>query len=195
MSEYGHGISASETVGAPILLDVDEDAIDRARRLLDGIPAGWQKAVGSALKRAARHGETVGYRIATERYAINSGVLKQYTRNYNTLTDSMIKFGFKGTLIPLMYYDVSRSSDGHLRARVLRKGQYTTLERAFISTGLSYNRIRERVGPKRYPTRELYGPSAVNALSVAEVQVEDAVTEEFDKRIDHEIEVILNGWR
>lgn len=196
MSDYGNWISAGDDYWSDsILLDVDEDGIARAVELLEDIPGGWQKAVGSALKRAARHGETVGYRIATERYAINSGVLKQYTKHYNTLRYDLIRFGYKGNLIPLTYYDVSRSRSGKLRVRVLRGSPYKTLDRAFVSTGLSYNRIRERVGAERFPTRELYGPSAIDAIAAAEDKVENAVEEEFDKRIDHEIEAILNGWR
>lgn len=50
--------------------EIGEYKLDRVTKLLAGIPGGVYKAVGSAIKRAAQHGLTLGMRIVSEEYAI-----------------------------------------------------------------------------------------------------------------------------
>ena len=68
-----------------ITIDEIDESLDRVSKLLAGIPNGVYRAVGSALKRAARHGLTVGMKIVSEEYAISQGELKSRTRNINTI--------------------------------------------------------------------------------------------------------------
>lgn len=68
-----------------VMLDEIDDSLDRVSKLLAGIPDGVYRAVGSALKRSAQHGLTVGTKIVTEKYAISQGELKARTRNINTI--------------------------------------------------------------------------------------------------------------
>ncbi len=181
--------------GTDLILEIEGDGLERAAALLGGIPVGVQKAVGSALKRAAEHGATIGARLATERYVIGSGAIKRYLRHYNqALGGGMAwKFGYWGQRIPLIHYDTGVDGSGRVRTRVLRTSTKEILDHAFISTGMSYNRVRERTGQGRR-TRELYGPSAVSAISIHEDKVESAVQETFEKRIDHEIARVLNEY-
>ena len=187
--------------GAPFWIDVDDSGgIDKAYKLLSGLENhALEQAVGSAIKRAAMRGRTVGAKLATERYAIGQNVLKRYTKWYNhkayfSSGSFGWVFGYRGYLIPLSHYDTTVGSDGRVHTRVLKTSPKKILDHAFRSTGMAYNRIRERVGQDRYPTRELFGPSPVEALILNEDKVESAVLDEFDQRIDHEILRILNGW-
>lgn len=176
------------------------DGISRAYDILHGFGDRryYRKAVGSAMKRAAKHAQTIGYRAATKRYDINSGYLKQFTQYYNQAHgEDEWRFGFRGLLIPLAYYKIRKDSENRIQAHVLRGRRYVTLKNAFLSTGASYNRVRERITKARFPTRQFYGPSAVQGLNIVEREtgvVSKAVTEEFDKRIEHEILRIMNGW-
>ena len=65
--------------------DVGEHGLDRVTKLLAGIPDGVYRAVGSAVKRAAQHGRTVGMKIVSGEYAISQSELKSRTRNINTI--------------------------------------------------------------------------------------------------------------
>ncbi len=182
--------------GTDLFLEIDaDDGLDRAMALLGGIPVGVQKAVGSAVKRAAEHGATIGARLATERYVIGSGAIKRYLHHFNhDLGGGMAwRFGYWGYRIPLIHYDTDLDSSGRVRTRVLRTSTKEILDHAFISSGLSYNRVRERTGQGRR-TRELYGPSAVSTIALNEDKVEIAVQETFDKRIDHEIARALDKY-
>lgn len=46
-----------------ITIDEIDGSLERVSKLLAGVPDGVYRAVGSALKRAARHGLTVGMKI------------------------------------------------------------------------------------------------------------------------------------
>ena len=48
-----------------ITIDEIDGSLERVSKLLAGVPDGVYRAVGSALKRAARHGLTVGMKIVS----------------------------------------------------------------------------------------------------------------------------------
>jgi len=181
---------------------IGEEKLEHAAKVLAGIPAGVQKAVGSAFKRAAAHGLTVGMKIVSEEYAIGQNELKSRTRNINTVIKNgassiEVTFGYRGNVIPLLKFDTTYSKDGRVQTRVLRSSAKQALDNAFVAQVGSHRGVFERVGPKRFPVKELFGPSSVQAFYAHEETVDkmdEAISTEFDKRIDHEISRILNGW-
>ena len=54
------------SVAAGITVDIAEEGFDRVSALLAGIPGGANRAVGSALARAAAAGKTVAKRAVTQ---------------------------------------------------------------------------------------------------------------------------------
>lgn len=123
-----------------------EDNFGRAEALLNGIPGGVYKAVGSALTRAASAGKTEAKRAVAQEYTIGSGDF---------------------------------------------------LRHAFRANAGSHWGIYERVGAERFPIRQLYGPATTQMMySNEEVldAIEEKMAETFEKRIDHEILRVLNGW-
>lgn len=183
--------------------DVAESSLDRASKLLAGIPDGVYRAVGSAIKRAAQRGSTVGLKIVSEEYAISQGELKARTKNINTIVkDSAgsyeVTFGYRGNVIPLIKFDTKFGADGKVHTRVLRANAQQALENAFIARVGGHTGVFEREGPDRFPIRELFGPSAVQAFYNRE-ETTDKMYEEivntYESRIEHEILRVLNGWR
>lgn len=179
-----------------------ELSLDRAAKLLAGIPQGVYKAVGSAIKRAAAHGLTVGMRIVSEEYAIGQNELKSRTRNINTVVKDSgggitVEFGYKGNVIPLIKFDTRIHRDGRVYTRVLRSNSRQALDRAFRASVNGHTGIFERETDARTPIRELFGPSAVQAFYARESTVDkmhEALNAKYEERIDHEIMRILNGW-
>lgn len=97
--------------------EVGEYGLDRAAKLLAGISNGVYRAVGSAVKRAAQHGLTVGMRIVSEEYAISQSELKSRTKNINTVVKDgsgvySVTFGYRGNVIPLIKFDTKIGVDG-----------------------------------------------------------------------------------
>ncbi len=179
-----------------------EQQLDRAVKLLAGIPDGIYRAVGSAIKRSAQHGLTVGMKLVSGEYAIGQNELKRHTRNINTIikdgkTSVEVTFGYRGNVIPLMSFDTTVSRDGAVSARVLRSSAKETFDHAFRAKMGMHTGIYERLGPGRFPVKELFGPSAVQAFNSREETV-DKMDEEliktFEARIDREITRVLNGW-
>ena len=185
-----------------ITIDEIDDSLDRVSKLLAGIPDGVYRAVGSALKRSARHGLTVGMKIVSEEYAISQGELKARTKTINTVEKGsvgsyQITFGYRGNVIPLIKFDTKFGSDGRVHTRVLRANAQEVLENAFIAHMGGHTGVYEREGPQRFPVRELFGPSAVQAFYAHEEttdKMDEEILNTYEARIEHEILRVLNGW-
>ena len=58
--------------------------------------------------------------------------------------------------------------------------------------------LYERVTSARLPVEEKFGPSTPQMMDSdddLEQEVADKIRETFEKRLEHEISAILNGWR
>jgi hypothetical protein len=185
-----------------IYFDFDDKKLDRAQKLLAGIPDGIYRAVGSAIKRAAQHGLTVGMRIVSEEYAIGQDQLKSNTRHINTIVKDgkgsfEVTFGYRGNVIPLIRFDTQVGKDGNVSARVLRSNAKKALEHAFIANVGGHRGIFERESESRLPIKEIYGPSAVQAFYAREETVDkmdEEIRKTYEDRIEHEITRVMNGW-
>ncbi len=187
----------------PVYMDViGDNGLDRATKLLAGIPDGVYRAVGSAIKRSAQHGLTVGMKIVSEEYAIDQSELKRRTKNINIIEkigpgSYEVDFGYRGSVIPLIKYDTKVRNDGRIETRVLRQNARQQLDHAFIAQMGSHTGIFERETDERFPVRELFGPSAVQAFYAREKTTDkmgDALRDTYELRIEHEITRVLNGW-
>lgn len=98
------------SIAAGITVDIAEEGFDRVSALLAGIPGGANRAVGSALARAAAAGKTVAKRAVTQEYAISSSEFSNRTKNINNIQrgsngEVSINFGYRGSVIPLRVFD------------------------------------------------------------------------------------------
>ena len=182
--------------------EVGDIKMDRVTKLLAGITDGVYRAVGSAIKRSAQHGLTVGMKIVAEEYAITQGELKQRTRNINTvekvgLGSYEVTFGYRGNVIPLIRFDTRINQEGRVSARVIRTNARAALDNAFVATVNGHTGVFEREGASRLPIKELFGPSAVQAFYAREStgdKMEEEIRKTYEGRIEHEITRVLNGW-
>ncbi|MDE6837191.1 MAG: hypothetical protein K2P33_02210 [Acutalibacter sp.] len=179
-----------------------EENFSKAEALLNGIPGGVYKAVGSALTRAASAGKTEAKRAVAQEYTIGSGDFLRYTRNINHFVrggDGSVEvvFGFAGYPIPLMHFQMSIDGEGRPVAHVKRSNAPEVLRHAFRANAGSHWGIYERVGAERFPIRQLYGPATTQMMYSNENvldTIEEKMAETYEKRIDHEILRVLNGW-
>ena len=187
---------------AGLTVDIAEDSLDRVTKLLAGISGGVYKAVGSALTRAAAAGKTAAKQPVTREYSISQSEFLSQTRNINHLVRDTggglsVVFGFRGNVIPLMKFNTRVNNSEQVVTQVKRSGAAATLDRAFTAQMGGHRGVYERVGVKRFPVEELYGPATPQMMySNEEVmdEIEDKMAETYEKRIDHEILRILNGW-
>lgn len=187
---------------AGLTVDIAEDSLDRVTKLLAGISGGVYKAVGSALTRAAASGKTAAKQPVTREYSISQSEFLSQTRNINHFVRDTggglsVVFGFRGNVIPLMKFNTRVNNSGQVVTQVKRSGTAATLDRAFTAQMGGHRGVYERVGVKRFPVEELYGPATPQMMySNEEVmdEIEAKMAETYEKRIDHEIMRLLNGW-
>ena len=195
-ADSGHAMYAG------LVVDIAEDSLDKATRLLAGINGGVYKAVGSALTRAAAAGKTAAKQPVTKEYTISQSEFLARTRNINHFVRESsggisVVFGFRGNVIPLMKFNTRVNGSGQIVTQVKRSGSAETLNLAFSAQMGGHKGIYERVGIKRFPVEELYGPATPQMMySNEEVtdEIECKVADTYEKRIDHKILRILNGW-
>lgn len=187
------------SVAAGITVDIAEEGFDRVSALLAGIPGGTNRAVGSALARAAAAGKTVAKRAVTQEYAISSSVR---TKNINNIQrgsngEVSINFGYRGSVIPLRVFDTKVDRSGRVVTRVKKSGARQALDHAFEAKMGSHYGIYERQGEKRFPVKELFGPATPQMMYSNENvmdSIEEKMASTYEERIEHEITRILNGW-
>ena len=184
-----------------VLVDVAEESLDRATKILAGIEGGAKKAIGNALTRTASAGKTYIKKPVSEEYAISSGQFLRYTHNINHFSKGggdilSVEFGFRGNVIPLLQYQTHFGKDGRVTTSV-KRGSKSTLEHAFYAKLGSHGGIFERLTDARFPIQELYGPATPQMMYSNEDvldKTEEHMVDTLNKRVDHEITRILNGW-
>lgn len=183
------------------MIEITAEQLDRIHLLLGGVKNAPEKVIHNVLNRAASTVKTTSSREIRKTYKIKHGDL---TSNQNI---KMSKAGpskleaaisFNGNLIPLIKFDVSPKQPQRktVSASVLKSGGRKQLIHAYVAN-LKYGvSAFERETSKRDSSRQLYGPAAavmVENQSVLE-NIQQAVTETIDKRVEHEISRILNGY-
>ena len=192
----------SHSLYAGITVDIAEDSLGRASKVLTGISGGVYKAVGSALARAATAGKTAAKGAVTKEYTISQSEFLSNTKNINHFVKETgggisVVFGFRGNVIPLLKFDTKYGDGGRIATRVKRTSSAEMLESAFIAQVGGHRGVFEREGPARFPIRELFSPASPQMLySNGDVldDIEQKMADTYEKSIDHVILRVLNGW-
>jgi len=181
--------------------EIGSTSLDRLNKVLSGIPGGVFKAAYGALKRAGDTAKTRAGQYAAEEYTINKGdFMKNVTVSTNirgnTGTVVSLDIRYAGTVLPLLTFNTRYSRDGLLTTQVKRNGGAATLQHAFAERVFGPVAVFERVGSPRFPVEQLYGPSTAHMMQNEKVveKMDETIRETFDKRMEHEITRVLNGW-
>jgi hypothetical protein len=182
--------------------------LDGVRKILAGISGGYKAAVGHAMARTAQHAESIAAKTVSERYAVSQSVIGKNMRHVrHTVTDSgaetEITISYCGNVIPLLQFDTTAAKKGGVSARVKRVNARERLDRVFGASVGEHRGLFERVGYNRFPVEEKFGPSAPQGLA-EEIEYERGgggtsgferkALDTFDKRLEHEVLRLLNGW-
>ncbi len=178
-------------------------ALDRATRLLAGIPGGIQKAAESALKRAATSGRASAAKEVSKDYTLKTSDFKKYTKSsqhVQKLGDEIsVGLNFRGYHVPLIRFNAKITSSGQYRVQVKRSSSGEIFKHVFRATMSSgHIGLFERYGSSRLPINQKMGPSVPQMMGANQTlanSVGNNVRKVFEERIDHEITAILNGWR
>ena len=136
------------------------DALERAEGLLAGIPNGIEKALNSAMSRAAAHLRTVSTRAVRERYAISAANIRAeelVTIAYTYQNGVQAYVSFAGDRIPLYRFDGARpaqpaSDTSRLVPVMLGLGADGEGKWRMVHPGAAaYGHVLKSTSPKRFP--------------------------------------------
>ncbi len=182
------------------IVRLNANQIERAELLLRNIRGGAGKAMARAINRSVQSARASMVRSAREEYTAKARAIRNtisIKKASNSNPEAVIKS--EGSPLPLREFSVSpRTENGKRRSPIrvsVKKGQKSSFERAFVvRTGGSVN-VFSRIGSNRLPIEKLYGPSVPQMIGNENVitRVSDDATKMMEKRLDHEIERMLEG--
>lgn len=177
------------------------NALDRANKLLAGIPGGSLSAAHAALQRARQRARTESRRAVAQEYIIKAGDFNRHvtykaTEKASGNTVTSVSLRFSGTVIKLVEFETRVAQNGRVSTRVKRGNAAKQLDHAFARPVFGQAGVFERTTTKRFPVRQLYGPAIPQMLGNEKVKelVEKVAVETFQQRMEHEILRVLNGW-
>jgi len=181
--------------------EVGSMKLDRLNKLLAGIPGGIWKASYSALKRAGDTAKSRAGQFAADEYTISKGdFMKNVTMKTDISSDSgsvvSMNIRYAGNVLPLLAFNTRYSRDGLITTQVKRNGGAATLQHAFAERVFGPIAVFERVGAPRFPVEQKFGPSTAHMMGNEQVieRMDETIRETYDKRIEHEIMRVMNGW-
>lgn len=169
----------------------EKNAIDRVNKILANVPGGVQQAITSASKRAGDKAKSKAGTFIAERYTLSKGSFMAKTKTRLTIHDGFT-LDFTGGVISLRRFKVKDMFPNGVFAHVKKAEGGGTLPHAFTGPN---GHIFERTGLSRLPIEKKTGPSGPSMMKNEGI-VEDMsklIEEEFEKRIEVEINRILSG--
>lgn len=177
--------------GIRVTLDGGE-VLERARKVLAGIPDGVSKAITSASKRSGEEARSKAGTFVAQKYTLSKGSFMAKTKQSLTVNNGFT-LSFTGSVIGLNRYIARDRRPNGVFVHVKRSTGGGILPHAFRGPN---DHIFERVGTPRLPIEKKTGPSGASLMKNDEIieLMEKTVTESFDKRMEVEINRLLAGF-
>lgn len=186
------------------MIAITNEQIERVNLILGSVPNGAEKALSSVVRRANTTVRAETVKGIANTYAISA----QNVRAETTINMRMQKvdggivgtISFAGYKLPLYRFNVSPTMPvqrATVKAAVLKENSQTPFEQAFIAKMRNgHTGMFERDTAARTPISEFMGPSTAQMAGNSTVleQVEQAAQDTVNKRIEAEINRVLNGY-
>ncbi len=182
------------------MIEITEEQADRISLILGGIKGAPNKAMYSVINRGLTTVRSQSSKAIRETYNIRQKDIKSSSNmKMKKATSSELagQIEFAGNLIPLVKFNVKDSKTSGVRAIVEKGDGGFNLDHAYIAHLGKYDvGVFERETNKRASSKEVYGPSTAHMMENDDVltKVEAAAQETINKRVEHEITRILNGY-
>lgn len=184
------------------MIEITAEQTERVNAVLGGLQNAPNKVFHNVINRALSTVRSQSGKLVAATYQIKQSEIK---RNSNmrlkraTTGDLAGHIEFAGTVIPLMKFKVSPKEPRRktVSVSVLRESGGKRLESAYVADLGRYGvGVFERLTSRRATSQQLFGPSVAHMMENENVleQVEGSAQETVDKRIEHEISRILNGY-
>lgn len=182
------------------IVRVSDAQIERAQLLLRGVRGGAPKALARSINRSVQNARSNIVKSVREEYTAKAKSVRD-TISISKASSSKLEAVVKSVSppLPLRDFQVSpRTENGKRRSPIrvsVKKGNKSSFDKAFVvRTGGTIN-VFERVGKRRLPIQKLFGPSVPQMIGNDKVitRISDDATAMMEKRLDHEINRLLDG--
>lgn len=184
------------------MIEISQEQIERVNLILGGIKTAPGRTFYNVINRALGTIRSQSGKAIRETYNIKQSDItaNQNMRMTRASTSNLVgKIEFAGTVIPLKRFKVVPSTPAQktVSVSVLKAEGSKRLKSAYVANlGVYGVGVFERLTRRRESSQQLYGPSPTHMMNNYDVieKVEAAAQETIDKRIEHEITRILNGY-
>lgn len=180
---------------------VDEKLLQEVQERLGQFSNKAPNAIANALNRAATNIRSNISKEVRKEYIIKASDVKAtLSKNKASRGDLSVVVRSTGSVIPLDRFKVSPKTVNPKRKApikaAVKKGGMKEILRAFVAD-IHGIKVFQRKGKPRLPIRRLFGPSVPQMLGNETVrdQIEKEGHETFHRRLDHEINRILEKGR
>lgn len=184
------------------MIEITNEQIERVNLLLGNIKGAPNRVFFNVINRALGTVRSQSGKVVRQTYNIKQADItanqnmKMKRATSSNLTGSI---EFAGTMIPLKRFKVTPSapSQNTVSVAVLKAEGAKRLEAAYVTDLGRYGvGVFERLTRKRETSQQLYGPSPAHMMSNENVigKVETAAQETINKRVEQEVNRILNGY-
>lgn len=184
------------------MIEITAEQTERVNAILGGLKNAPNKVFYNVINRALSTVRAQSGKLIAATYQIKQKDVKSNTNmrvSKASANDLTGQIAFAGTVIPLMKFQVSPKSPQKrtVSVSVLRESGGKRLESAYVADLGRYGvGVFERLTSKRESSQQLFGPSVAHMMENERVleQAEQKAQETIDKRVEHEISRILNGY-
>lgn len=177
------------------------EQLDDARRALQAIPGGVERAAVPAMNRASLAAKTFGVRKMMATYATKRGNVARTVTMVHASRSSLVSgFLSRGNRLPLMAFQVrpgGRSTrNNELSVTVRKDSGGKGIARGFVNAIRGGKlAVLQREGSARHPVRALFGPAVPQMLNEEGVrgEIEARGMDVLSRRFDHEVGRLLAG--
>lgn len=184
------------------MIEITNEQIERVNLLLGNIKNAPNRAFFNVINRALGTVRSQSGKAIRQTYNIKQSDI---TANQNmkmtkaTAGELVGSIEFAGAVIPLKRFKVSPTAPAQrtVSVSVLKSEGGKRLESAYVANLGKYGvGVFERLTRHRDSSQQLYGPSTAHMMENENVlaKVEEAAQETIDKRVEQEINRILNGY-
>ena len=181
----------------PFEIKTDKKALEKAQFLLQNCKNGFEKAVSRAINRSLTHSRSQASKLIRQDYTVKATTVRQtFKLKRASKTDLEGAFISKGPTLAAHNFKFSPGQDttGAKRKAVkltIRKDKRFEVKKGFVHQG----KIFQRRGKERLPIKVLTGPAVPQMIRSDKVikELSTQTQEMFEKRISHEIGVVLQG--
>jgi hypothetical protein len=183
-------------------ISLGAERLQHVRNMLVGFETEIPKVVARAINRAVENARSNAVREARNQYNVKAGDIRRTIRiSRANKNQPAAVLSSTGPALPTIAFNVRPGTvNGRRRTPIrvsVKKGETSTLDRAFIATVGGRTGVYERMGSARLPIRQLYGPSVPQMLDNEKVinTIAEKAREMLDSRLDQEIKRVLDGAR